>query len=74
MCLVTTTRNLGISFLNILVTAFLRLGIFLVWRLLVTKNLLLTLFVAYGCLNNFFRRCIQGIPPNYIIFMIFFTV
>jgi hypothetical protein len=61
MSLVPTTRKLGISFLNIFVTAFLRLGIFPVWRLLFTKNLLLILSVAHGCLNNFFPRSVQGI-------------
>jgi hypothetical protein len=51
-----------LAFLNKFVTAFLRLGIFPVWRLLVTKNLLSILLVTHGCLNNFFPRCIQGIP------------
>ena len=61
-----------LAFLNIFVTAFLRLVIFPVWRLFLTKNLLSILLVAHGCLNNFFPRSIQGIPPT--IFMISFTV
>jgi hypothetical protein len=48
------------------------LGIFPVWRLFLTKNLLSILLVAHGYLNNFFPRSIQGIPPT--IFMISFTV
>ena len=51
-----------LAFLNIFVTAFVSLGIFPVWRLFFTKNLLSILLVDHGCLNNFFPRCIQGIP------------
>jgi hypothetical protein len=46
--------------LNIFVTAFLRLGIFPVWRLFLTKNLLSILLVAHGCLNNFFPEVFRG--------------
>ena len=68
MSLFPTTRKLGISFLNIFVTAFLRLGIFPVWRLFLTKNLLSILLIPHGCVNNFLPRSIQGIlefVPNY---------
>jgi hypothetical protein len=54
MSLVPTTRKLGISFLNIFATAFLRLGMFPVWGVFLTKNPLSILLVAHGYLNNFF--------------------
>jgi hypothetical protein len=46
------------------VTAFLSLGVFLLWGLLFVNNLLSIPLVGHGCQHNSLPRSIERIPPS----------
>jgi hypothetical protein len=76
MCLVATTRKLGISFFEYIRDRISPVKNIPCLATFFTRNMLLILLVAHGCVNNFFPDVFRGHPfllyKHYLLFFLSF--